>query len=186
VKHFIIALISFFTTGATMHPAGSQQNDVAYLAGGCFWGMQELLRQLPGVITTEVGYTGGSEAKPAVYAQVKTGTTGHAESVRVVFDPKKTSYEKILHYFFRIHDPTTVNRQGNDVGSQYRSAIFVTNDAQRASATRVIAEITAAKKWPKPIVTQILPAGPWHSAEKEHQDYLQKHPEGYTCHWERP
>ncbi len=158
---------------------------VAFLAGGCFWGMEDLLRDFPGVTDTDVGYIGGTAEAPATYSQVKSGNTGHAEAVRVVFDPSKTSYDKILHYFFRIHDPTTPNRQGNDVGSQYRSAIFFVDESQHKSAVRVIAEVNASKKWPKAVVTQVLPAGKWHSAEKEHQDYLKRHPDGYTCHWVR-
>ncbi len=156
----------------------------ALLAGGCFWGMEDLLREQPGVLKTEVGYTGGHTKNP-VYEEVKTGSTGHAESIRVVFDPSKTSYEAILRFFFRIHDPTTPNRQGNDVGTQYRSAIFYKTPEERVIAERVKAEVNASGKWPRPIVTDIVEAGPFYPAEDYHQDYLEKNPGGYTCHWVR-
>lgn len=154
------------------------------LAGGCFWGMEDLFRRQPGVLETEVGYTGGATPDPR-YEDVKTGRTGHAESIRIVFDPSRTSYEALLRFFFRMHDPTTPNRQGNDVGSQYRSAIFVHSQVQRRVAERVKAEVEASGFWKKPIATEIVPAGPWHRAEAYHQDYLAKNPGGYTCHWVR-
>jgi len=156
----------------------------AVLAGGCFWGMEDLLREQPGVLSTEVGYTGGHVAD-ATYEIVKTGRSGHAESIRVVFDPSRTSYEAILRFFFRIHDPTTPNRQGNDVGTSYRSAIFYREAKQREIAERVKAEVDASGKWPRPIVTEIVEAGPFYAAEDYHQDYLEKNPGGYTCHWVR-
>ena len=158
--------------------------EVATLAGGCFWGVQELLRQQPGVIGTEVGYTGADRPNPH-YEDVKTGRTGHTESVEIKFDPSKTNYETILRFFFRMHDPTTLNRQGNDVGSQYRSAIFYHNDEQKRIAEKVKAEVDASGKWKKPVVTEIVPAKPFYPAEEYHQDYLKKHPDGYTCHWVR-
>lgn len=155
------------------------------LAGGCFWGMEDLLRAIPGVIETEVGYIGGSTPSP-VYEQVHTGTTGHAEAVRVVFDPKQLAFADLLEsWFFRLHDPTTPNRQGNDVGSQYRSAIFTTTEAQRKVAEEVKARVDKSGKWKRPIVTEIVPAGTFTPAEGYHQDYLQKHPGGYTCHYLR-
>jgi peptide methionine sulfoxide reductase msrA/msrB len=157
---------------------------VATLAGGCFWGMEELLRKLPGVLGVVVGYTGGTSVDPD-YEQVHTGTTGHAESVQITFDPKVLSYEDILRFFFRMHDPTTRNRQGNDVGSQYRSAIFFHDEEQRRVAERVKAAVEASGKWPHKIVTEIVPAGEFYLAEDYHQDYLQKHPNGYTCHYLR-
>lgn len=153
---------------------------VATLAGGCFWGMEELLRQQPGVIATEVGYTGGSVAN-ATYRNHE----GHAEAVRIEFDPSQTSFEALLRFFFRIHDPTTRNRQGNDSGSSYRSAIFYHDPEQQRIAEQVKAEIDASGKWPRSIVTEIVPAGPWWRAEEDHQDYLVKNPGGYTCHWVR-
>lgn len=157
----------------------------AVLAGGCFWGMEEILRKVPGVLETEVGYAGGATERPT-YEQVRTGRTGHAESIRVVFDPSVLSYEELLEtWFFKMHDPTTVDRQGNDRGSQYRSAIFTTSDAQRETAERVKAKVDASGFWKKPIVTEIAPAGPFTSAESYHQDYLQKNPGGYTCHFMR-
>jgi len=165
-------------------PDTKAASETATLAGGCFWGMEDLLRQQPGVLETEVGYTGGTTPNPR-YEDVKTGRTGHAEAIRISFDPAKTSFEALLRFFFRMHDPTTLNRQGNDVGSQYRSAIFVHSEAQRRVAERVKAEVEASGFWKKPVVTEILSAGPWHSAEAYHQDYLVKNPGGYTCHWVR-
>lgn len=157
---------------------------MAVLAGGCFWGMEELLRQLPGVTGTIVGYTGGSLKNPG-YEDVHTGSTNHAESVRVEFDPAVISYERLLYYFFSIHDPTTMNRQGNDVGTQYRSAIFVLDAEQRRSAEAVIARVGASGDWKAPIATQIVEATEFFPAEDYHQDYLQKNPGGYTCHFPR-
>jgi len=162
-------------------PASS---DTALLAGGCFWGMEDLLRQQPGVLETEVGYTGGDLKNPR-YEDVKKGNSGHAEAIRVVFDSKKTSYEAILKFFFKMHDPTTLNRQGNDIGTQYRSAIFTLSDEQKKTAERVKAEVDASGKWPRPIVTEIVAAKPFYPAEDYHQDYLVKHPGGYTCHYVR-
>ena len=159
--------------------------ETAVLAGGCFWGMEDLLRKIPGVLETEVGYTGGETEKPN-YEQVHHGTTGHAESVRLTFDPSKISYAELLEkWFFKMHDPTTANRQGNDVGTQYRSAIFVTSEAQRKTAEEVKARVDKSGKWKKPVVTQIVSAGKWTPAEGYHQDYLVNNPGGYTCHWMR-
>lgn len=154
--------------------------EMATLAGGCFWGMEDLLRKQPGVLDIEVGYTGGTVPN-ATYEN----HAGHAEAVRIRFDPSKTSYDTLLHFFFRMHDPTTLDRQGNDVGSSYRSAIFTHSEAQRQTAERVKAEVDASGKWKRPIVTEITPAGPWWKAEEYHQDYLVKHPGGYTCHFLR-
>ncbi len=159
--------------------------EVAYLAGGCFWGMQDILRKIPGVVETEVGYAGGTTAKPN-YEQVHGGRTGHTEAVKVVFDPEQLSYADLLEkWYFRMHDPTTVNRQGNDVGSQYRSAIFYTSDVQRDTAEAVKARVDKSGKWPRKLVTEIAAAGPFTSAEDYHQDYLEKNPGGYTCHYMR-
>lgn len=158
--------------------------ETATFAGGCFWGVEELVRQLPGVVETEVGYTGGS-VDNATYNDVKRGNSGHAEAVQVKFDPKKVSYDDVLRHFFRLHDPTTMNRQGNDVGSQYRSVIFFHDDRQREIAERIRAEVDASGKWKDPVITLIVPAGPFWRAEEYHQDYLQKDPNGYTCHWLR-
>jgi methionine-S-sulfoxide reductase len=156
----------------------------ALLAGGCFWGVQDLIRKIPGVIETEVGYTGGSVPSPT-YEQVKKGNTGHAEAVRVLFDPKVVSYERLLDFFFTMHDPTTPNRQGNDIGSQYRSAIFFSDSKQKEEAEKKIKEWNDSKKWKKPIVTEVVQAGAFTSAEGYHQDYLVKNPGGYTCHYFR-
>lgn len=159
--------------------------EVAILAGGCFWGMQDLLRKIPGVIETEVGYTGGDSSKPN-YETVKTGRTGHAESVKIVYDPSKVSFADLLEkWFFKMHDPTTPNRQGNDVGTQYRSAIFYTSDAQKTVAEAVKQKVDKSGKWKRPIVTEIVKAGAFTKAEDYHQDYLEKHPGGYTCHFMR-
>lgn len=155
--------------------------ETATLAGGCFWGMEELLRSRPGVVDIEVGYTGG-KTDLATYEIVKTGTTGHAESVQIRFDPSKTSYEDILLFFFKIHDPTTVNQQGNDRGTQYRSAIFYHDERQREIAEKVKARVEKSGAWKKPVVTEIKPFQKWFTAEGYHQDYLQKNPGGYTCH----
>ena len=159
--------------------------ETAVLAGGCFWGMEEIIREIPGVLETEVGYTGGKSQAPT-YQDVKTGMTGHAESIRVVFDPKKLSYADLLEkWFFRMHDPTTPNRQGNDVGTQYRSAIFVTSPEQRKVAEEVKVRVDKSGKWKRPIVTEIVEAGTFTPAEDYHQKYLVKHPGGYTCHFLR-
>jgi methionine-S-sulfoxide reductase len=168
-------------SGANVAPAS---RSVALLAGGCFWGVEELLRQLPGVTNTIVGYTGGSLKNP-VYEDVHTGSTNHAESVRVEFDPSVLSYERLLLYFFSIHDPTTKNRQGNDVGTQYRSAIFVLDAEQRRTAEQAIARVNASGDWKAPLTTEIIDATEFYPAEEYHQDYLQKNPGGYTCHYPR-
>jgi peptide methionine sulfoxide reductase msrA/msrB len=165
-------------------PPAPASRSVALLAGGCFWGMEELLRKLPGVTHTTAGYTGGALQNP-VYEDVHGGTTNHAESVRVEFDPSVISYERLLAYFFSIHDPTTKNRQGNDVGTQYRSAIFVLDAEQRRAAERVIERVNASGDWKAPVTTEIVDATEFYPAEEYHQDYLQKHPGGYTCHYPR-
>lgn len=157
---------------------------LATLAGGCFWGVEDLLRQLLGVLETQVGYTGG-DLKNATYEQVKKGNTNHAEAVQILFDPNKITYEEILKHFFRLHDPTTLNQQGNDRGTQYRSAIFYSDEQQKAIAEKVIGEVTASGFWEKPIVTQIVPLGEFWRAEEYHQKYLMKNPGGYTCHYYR-
>ena len=153
----------------------------ATLAGGCFWGVEELIRKLPGVVDTEVGYTGGS-VKNATYRNHE----GHAEAIRITFDPAKISYDDILEFFFKIHDPTTLNRQGNDIGTSYRSAIFVHDDEQRKIAEQVKAKVEKSGAWKRPVVTEIVAAKEFWSAEDYHQDYLQKNPGGYTCHYVRP
>jgi peptide-methionine (S)-S-oxide reductase len=159
----------------------STSTDRAVLAGGCFWGMQDLLRRYPGVIATRVGYTGG-ETPDATYRN----HGNHAEAIEIVFDPKTISYRKILEFFFQIHDPTTLNRQGNDKGASYRSAIFYTNDDQKRTAEDTIADVNASGLWPGKVVTEVIPAGPFWEAEPEHQDYLERVPNGYTCHFIRP
>jgi methionine-S-sulfoxide reductase len=159
-------------------------SSIATLAGGCFWGMEEILRKLSGVLQTTVGYTGSTTPNPT-YDKVKQGNTGHAESIQIIFDPEILSYEAILGYFFRMHDPTTTNRQGNDVGSQYRSAIFYHSPDQKETAERVKAEVAKSGKWKREIVTEIVPALPFYPAESYHQKYLVKNPGGYTCHYLR-
>ncbi len=162
-------------------PAGKA---VATVAGGCFWGVEEIIRGIKGVEKVQVGYTGGSASNPT-YKDVCTGKTGHAEAVQILFDPKFLTYNDLLHWFFRLHDPTTANRQGNDIGTQYRSAIFVYNQEQRQAAQAVIDETDKNGKWKKPIVTEIVDAKEFWIAEEYHQDYLQKNPNGYTCHYLR-
>ncbi len=153
----------------------------AILAGGCFWGMQDLIRRRPGVVKTRVGYTGG-DVKNATYRNHGT----HAEGIEITFDPAKVSYRQILEFFFQIHDPTTKNRQGNDVGSAYRSAIYYETEQQKKTALDTIADVDASGIWPGKVVTELAPAGDFWLAEAEHQDYLEKYPNGYTCHFPRP
>jgi len=160
------------------------KTELATLAGGCFWGVEELLRELPGVTGTRVGYTGGKVAN-ARYEQVKTGSTGHAEAIEITFDPTKTSFETLLDAFFRMHDPTTLNSQGNDRGTQYRSAIFYHSDAQKLTAEKVKKAVEASGRWGKPLVTEIVPATGFYAAKEYHQKYLVKNPGGYTCHFWR-
>jgi len=169
-----------------MNPTDNEQSgsDTAILAAGCFWGVEEILREIDGVLDTEVGYTGGTTEDPS-YQDVITGRTGHAESVRITFDPARVSFETLLEYFFRLHDPTTMNRQGNDRGTQYRSAIFYNSEAQKERAEQVRERVDASGKWKSPVVTEVVPAVPFYSAEEYHQDYLKKNPGGYHCHYLR-
>lgn len=153
----------------------------AVLAGGCFWGMQELIRKLPGVISTRVGYTGG-DVPNATYRNHGT----HAEGIEIIFNAEETSFKNLLAFFFQIHDPTTVNRQGNDLGMSYRSAIYYVDDTQKQEAIQTIADVEASGNWPGKVVTEVEPVGDFWEAEPEHQDYLQRLPDGYTCHFPRP
>jgi peptide-methionine (S)-S-oxide reductase len=153
----------------------------AVLAGGCFWGMQDLIRKMPGVISTRVGYSGGDVAN-ATYRSHGT----HAEAVEVIFDPARLSYRTLLEFFFQVHDPSTKNRQGNDMGMSYRSAIYFTSEEQRRVAEDTIADVNASGLWPGKVVTEVAAAGPFWQAEPEHQDYLERIPNGYTCHFVRP
>ncbi|MVA23173.1 peptide-methionine (S)-S-oxide reductase MsrA [Agrobacterium vitis] len=153
----------------------------AVLAGGCFWGMQDLIRKRPGVIATRVGYSGGDVAN-ATYRNHGT----HAEAIEIIFDPSKTSFRELLEFFFQIHDPSTPNRQGNDVGVSYRSAIFYTSEEQKKTAEDTIADVDASGIWPGKVVTEVAPVGDFWQAEPEHQDYLERIPNGYTCHFPRP
>ena len=155
--------------------------ETAILAGGCFWGMQDLIRRFPGVISTRVGYSGG-DVPNATYRNHGT----HAEAIEIVFDPAKTSFRTLLEFFFQIHDPSTVDRQGNDRGKSYRSAIFYTSDEQKRVAEDTIADVDASGLWPGKVVSELAPAGPFWQAEPEHQDYLERIPHGYTCHFVRP
>lgn len=169
----------------TLFPqAESKGQEVITLAGGCFWGVEELLRQEKGVIDSFVGYAGG-ELKNPTYNDVKKGTTNHAEAVQILFDPKQTTVQNILTFFFKMHDPTTLNQQGNDRGTQYRSAIFYHNDAQKAVAQKMIEHVNASGAWKAPVVTQLVPYTQFWKAEEYHQKYLIKNPDGYTCHWVR-
>ncbi|HYF61333.1 MAG TPA: bifunctional methionine sulfoxide reductase B/A protein [Herpetosiphonaceae bacterium] len=173
----------FAQSGGETGAAG--QTALATLAGGCFWGMEELFRAIPGVIDTTVGYTGGALDNPT-YNHVKHGATGHAETLQIEYDPARLSYDALLEFFFRIHDPSTPNRQGNDIGTQYRSAIFYHDEEQRAAAERMKQIVDRSGKWRNPVATEIVPAGQFYPAEDYHQDYLQKHRGGYTCHFVRP
>lgn len=157
------------------------KTETALLAGGCFWGMQDLIRRIPGVVSTRVGYTGGDVAN-ATYRNHGT----HAEAIEIVFDPEQLGYRRILEFFFQIHDPTTKNRQGNDIGASYRSAIFYLDEEQKRIAVKTVDDVDASGLWPGKAVTEIVPAGPFWEAEPEHQDYLERYPEGYTCHFIRP
>jgi peptide-methionine (S)-S-oxide reductase len=156
-------------------------NERAVLAGGCFWGIQDLIRSFPGVITTRVGYTGGKVAN-ATYRN----HDGHAEAIEIIFDPKQLTYRRLLEFFFQIHDPTTANRQGNDVGTSYRSAIFYATDEQKRIAEDTISDVNASGLWPGKVLTEVAPASAFWEAEPEHQDYLERIPNGYTCHFIRP
>jgi peptide-methionine (S)-S-oxide reductase len=171
-----IARLSNFKPGGTVN-----RTETSILAGGCFWGMQDLIRKLPGVISTRVGYSGG-DVPNATYRNHGT----HAEAIEIVFDPDKLSFRMLLEFFFQIHDPTTPNRQGNDRGMSYRSAIYYTSENQRASALDTIADVDASGLWPGKVVTELEPAGAIWQAEPEHQDYLERYPNGYTCHYPRP
>jgi peptide methionine sulfoxide reductase msrA/msrB len=162
----------------------SNHRETAIVSGGCFWGMQEIIRKLPGVISSKVGYTGGNVPNPT-YEMVCSHTTGHAEAVEVEFDPSVLSYEKFLDFFFRMHDPTTLNRQHNDVGNQYRSAIFYTSQEQMKTAEKVKKLVDESHKWPRPVVTEITKASSFYPAEEYHQNYLEKNPDGYNCHFLR-
>ncbi len=153
----------------------------AVLAGGCFWGMEDLIRRMDGVVTTRVGYTGG-DVPNATYKDHGT----HAEGIEITYDPAKTSFRKLLEFFFQIHDPTTVNRQGNDLGTSYRSAIFYVDEDQKACAIDTIADVDASGLWPGKVVTEVVPVREFWAAEDYHQDYLEKNPNGYTCHFARP
>ena len=153
----------------------------AVLAGGCFWGMQDLIRNLPGVLSTRVGYSGG-EVRNATYRN----HGNHAEAIEIIFDPERTSFRRLLEFFFQIHDPTTLDRQGNDRGASYRSAIFYVTDAQKRIAIETIADVDASAVWPGKVVTEVAPVGDFWEAEPEHQDYLERYPQGYTCHFPRP
>ena len=157
------------------------RTETAILAGGCFWGMQDLIRKLPGVHSTRVGYSGG-DVPNATYRNHGT----HAEAIEVVFDPDTLTFRSLLETFFQIHDPTTVDRQGNDRGTSYRSGIYYTSETQRMVAEETIADVNASGLWPGKVVTEVRPAGPFWQAESEHQDYLERYPHGYTCHYVRP
>ena len=162
----------------------NKRHETAIFGAGCFWGVEEIIRKIPGVIETEVGYSGGTVPDPT-YQQVVTGKTGHAEAVKLVFDPDVISYKELLDYFFRLHDPTTLNRQGHDTGTQYRSVIFYHDEGQKRIALKKIEDLNRSGKWPRPVVTEVTEEKPFYPAEEYHQDYLKKHPGGYTCHYLR-
>ena len=182
-------LLALLSTASLAQPKGAamtatETQQTAYLAGGCFWGMEELVREIPGVLATEVGYTGGG-TPDASYEQVKTGNTGHAESLKVVFDPRQLTYRHLLFEFFRMHNPTTRNQQGNDIGTQYRSAIFYVGDEQKHTAEQVIKSVDASGDWKAKVITEVVPFKEFYRAEEYHQKYLVKNPRGYTCHYIR-
>lgn len=179
-RHLTLLLI----VASMMFAKEKKVSEIATLAGGCFWGVEEILRKITGVKETTVGYTGGVIPGPT-YPLVKKGDTGHAEAIQVEFDPKQLSYENLLGYFFRLHDPTTLNRQGNDVGTQYRSTIFYHSEEQKKTAEKIKESVNKSGKWKRPVVTKIIPAKPFYPAEEYHQKYLVKNPGGYTCHYLR-
>lgn len=181
---FLALFTSALYSNSTPQKVKKMKTEIATLAGGCFWGMEDLLRKIPGVIETQVGYTGGVLPSPK-YEDVKKGTTGHAESVQIEFDPTKLSYEAVLLQFFKMHDPTTSNRQGNDLGTQYRSAIFYHTPQQKEIALKVIERVNKSGAWKKPVVTEVVEAKPFYPAEDYHQNYLVNNPGGYTCHFIR-
>ncbi len=168
------------TPASTTKTEEEQMSEKAILAGGCFWGMQDLIRKRPGVVSTRVGYSGG-DVPNATYRNHGS----HAEAIEIVFDPKVTNYRTLLEFFFQIHDPTTPNRQGNDIGASYRSAIYYTTEEQKQVALDTIEDVNASGLWPGEVVTEVEPAGPFWEAEPEHQDYLERIPDGYTCHFPR-
>jgi methionine-S-sulfoxide reductase len=187
IRPTLLFLLALFSASVPAQPKGAAMpdtNQTAYLSGGCFWGMEELVRLIPGVVDTEVGYTGGATPN-ATYEIVKTGSSGHAESLKIVFDPKRLTYRHLLFEFFRMHNPTTRNQQGNDVGSQYRSAIFYLNEEQKRTAEEVIKTVDASGDWKAKVVTEVVPFREFYRAEEYHQKYLVKHPHGYTCHYVR-
>ena len=183
-RKIILFLLLSFVTSAFAQPKGALMSDTkqtTYLAGGCFWGMEELVREISGVLETEVGYTGGNIPN-ATYDVVKTGRSGHAESLKIVFDPRQLTYRHLLFEFFRMHNPTTRNQQGNDIGTQYRSAIFYLNEEQKHTAEEVVQTVDASGEWKAKVVTEVVPFKEFYRAEEYHQKYLVKHPHGYTCH----
>jgi methionine-S-sulfoxide reductase len=187
LRFLLLTLLALHTSVGNAQTKGASMTNntqTTYLAGGCFWGMEELVRQIPGVIETEVGYTGG-ETPNATYEVVKTGRSGHAESLKIVFDTKQLTYRHLLFEFFRMHNPTTRNQQGNDVGTQYRSVIFYVSEEQKRTAEDVIKTVDASGEWKAKVVTEVVPFKEFYRAEDFHQDYLVKHPHGYTCHYMR-
>jgi peptide-methionine (S)-S-oxide reductase/peptide methionine sulfoxide reductase msrA/msrB len=160
------------------------KKEISVLAGGCFWGVEELIREIPGVLKTDVGYCGGRTDQP-VYSTVKTGQTGHAEALQVEFDSEILDFSVLLEHFFKLHDPTTKNQQGNDVGSQYRSVIFYSSDSQKEKAVDMVKRVNQSGAWKRPVVTEVVPLSQFFLAEDYHQDYLKKNPNGYTCHYYR-
>ena len=178
---FLLAGLLLITQSFTVY---SMQKKEIYLAGGCYWGLEYLLQDLPGVLNTEVGFSGGS-LENATYDDVKTGLTGHAETIYISYDEKIISLDQLLFEFFRMHNPTTKNQQGNDIGTQYRSAIFYLNDEQKQIANEVIIKVNKSGHWPDPVVTEVLPFQSFYAAQLDHQDYIKKNPSGYSCHFVR-
>ena len=185
MRNLLVLATVLAASSSVAHADPKPKREVAIVAGGCFWGMENVMRDLPGIVSMEVGYAGGKSTSVG-YHDVSEGTTGHAESVRIVFDPSKISYDDILLRYFRGHDPTQVDRQNNDIGTQYRSEIFTTTPTQYASALAIRTRVEGSHAWKKPVVTKIEPATTWVRAEDYHQDYLIKHPNGYNDHFLRP
>lgn len=180
----LFATVSYGDTLQILNQVPEEHKESVVLAGGCFWGMEDIVRKIPGVLNTEVGYSGGKSKNPT-YEDVKGSDTGHAEAVKVDFDKRKLTFDILLDYYFKMHDPTTLNQQGNDKGTQYRSAIFYMSEDQKKTAEKVIKLTEKSGRWKAPIVTQVTPFNAFYKAEDYHQDYLVKNPQGYTCHFLR-
>jgi len=184
MKKLFLILILIFMANQIQANTENQAPQVAYLSGGCYWGLEELIRQIPGVLNTKVGFSGG-HIKNVSYKEVTRGDTGHAESIEIEFNSKVLTYENLLFHFFKMHDPTTINQQGNDIGTQYRSAIFYTNEDQKYIAQETINIVNKSKEWVNPVITEVIAFSNFYPAEEAHQKYILKNPDGYSCHFVR-